>query len=78
LGFAQGVLSPLTSNALKFGFGMCFRGKIASSERGFSKGWGSSPDRRTCWQRVKRRDLRHDVTESRLREGLIADFPKLS
>jgi hypothetical protein len=25
LGFARGVLSPLTSNAFKFGFGMCFR-----------------------------------------------------
>jgi hypothetical protein len=25
LGFTQGVSSPLTSNALKFCFGMCFR-----------------------------------------------------
>jgi hypothetical protein len=38
LGFAQGVSSPLTSNALMFAFGMCFRGKNVSGERGFSKG----------------------------------------
>jgi hypothetical protein len=57
----------------------CVSGERVRRVKGGSpKNRGSSLDRRTCWQREKRRDLRHDVIERRLREDLIGNFPKLS
>jgi hypothetical protein len=57
--------------------------RVSGDERCHVKGestkdWRSSPDRRTWWQQERRRDLRRDVMNRRLRGDLIGDLPKIA
>jgi hypothetical protein len=76
LGFARGTLSSLTINAFEFGCDLCFRD--APGEREFSKGFEVFSRRAPATMAKRCRDLQRDITERRLWEDLIGDFPKIA
>jgi hypothetical protein len=66
-----GVSLPLTIYKFEFGFVYVSCAGIHWAKGGISKIKRSSPNKRTCQCREKRRDLRRDVMKRRLREDLM-------